>query len=207
MRELAERLRGEVESRTSLGASLARWETAPSLLSALDVPFVGRQEEFSVLVSEYHACLSGRVPRVVALIGEAGIGKTRLAEEFLGWVRARGADVLEGTASEGARLPYAPLVEAVRARMERERAPDDLLEDAWLAELSRLLPELKERYPDLPPPTSGEGEPAKGALFEAVARTGMALAFRAPLVLFLDDLQWTDAATLEVLDYAGRRWG
>ena len=206
MRELAERLRGEVEGRASLGASLARWETAPSLFSALDVPFVGRHEEFGVLVSEYHACLSGSMPRVVALIGEAGIGKTRLAEEFLGWVEARGADVLEGTASEGARLPYAPLVEAVRARMERERAPDDLLEDTWLAELSRLLPELKERYPDLPSPASGEGEPAKGALFEAVARTGMALASRAALVLFLDDLQWTDAATLEVLDYAGRRW-
>ncbi|HEY0127992.1 MAG TPA: AAA family ATPase, partial [Rubrobacteraceae bacterium] len=144
--------------------------------------------------------------RVVAVLGEAGIGKTRLANEFLGWARARGADVLKGGASEGAGLPYGPLVEAIRPRIERERAPDDLLEDAWLSELSRLLPELKDRYSDLPSPASGDGETAKGALFEAIARTVGALASRAPVVLFLDDLQWVDATTLEVLDYAGSRW-
>ena len=93
---------------------------------------------------------------MAVVLGEAGIGKTRLACEFLGWASARGADVLEGAASEGAGLPYGPLVEAIRPRIERERAPDDLLEDVWLSELSRLLPELKERYPDLPPSPSGE---------------------------------------------------
>ena len=203
--ELAVRLRGEVEERGSLGASLAYSSTsAPH--PVLDVPFAGRHDEFGRLVSEYHACLNSEGPRVFALSGETGMGKTRLAEEFLAWAKARGADVLEGAASEGAGLPYGPLVEAMRPRLEMERAPDDLLEDAWLSELSRLLPELKDRYPDIPPPASGDGETVKGALFEAVARTVGALASRAPVVLFLDDLQWADATTLEVLDYAGRRW-
>jgi DNA-binding SARP family transcriptional activator len=209
LRELADRLQEEAEQRASLGVTLARAsEGAPATIgpsSGLEAPLVGRREEFGALVSEYQAVSTGQT-RVVAILGEVGIGKTRLAEEFLLWARARGGDVLEGGASEGAGLPYGPLVEAIRPRMERERAPDDLLEDVWLSELSRLLPELKERYPDLPTPLSVERETAKAALFEAIARLVEALSFRAPVIVFLDDLQWADSATLETLDYAGKRW-
>ncbi|HEY6713454.1 MAG TPA: BTAD domain-containing putative transcriptional regulator, partial [Rubrobacter sp.] len=136
MQQLAARLQEEVEERASLGASLlhSAATTAAGALSMLEVPFVGRHEEFGVLVSEYQAASMAQT-RVVAILGEAGIGKTRLAEEFLGWARASGADVLEGGTSEGAGLPYGPLVEAIRPRIERERAPDDLLEDVWLSEL------------------------------------------------------------------------
>jgi tetratricopeptide (TPR) repeat protein len=207
MRELVARLREEVEQRASLGASLIPSAATPTIapLSVLEVPLIGRQEEFGALVSEYQAARMGQT-RVVAILGEAGIGKTRVAEEFLGWSKSRGADVLEGGASDGGGLPYGPLIEAIRPRLERGRAPDDLLEHVWLSELSRLLPELNERYPDLPTLASSEAETAKGALFEAIARTVQALVSRAPVVLFLDDLQWADTATLEVIDYATKHW-
>jgi predicted ATPase len=124
----------------------------------------------------------------------------------LAWAGAQGADVLQGRAFEaGGRLPYQPLVEALRSRIEQENAPDDLLSDPWLAELSRLLPELRDRYPDLPTPTDDEIA-ARIRLFEAVVRLVLALAERAPAVLFLDDIQWADTATLDVLHYAARRW-
>jgi DNA-binding SARP family transcriptional activator/tetratricopeptide (TPR) repeat protein len=168
-------------------------------------PFVGRAVEFGTLVEGYRAALSGEAG-CVALLGDAGFGKTRLADEFLIWSREQGADVLSGRTSEGGgRLPYGLLIGAIRPRVERERAPDDLLEDVWLSELSRILPELKERYPDLPAPTGNEAE-ARTRLFEAASRLVMAFAARSPVILFLDDLHWASRASLDMVQYAGRRW-
>ena len=171
----------------------------------LVAPLVGRAAAFTQLVGSFQQARQGQ-PQAVLVEGEAGIGKTRLARDFGAWARAQGADVLSGQAFEMAgRLPYQPLVEAVRQRLEEENAPEDLLDDLWLAELSRLLPELRVRYPDLPAPAEDELT-AKGRLFEAVARLLDALGQRAPLVLLLDDLQWVDGASLDLLRYLGRYW-
>ncbi|MDP8922166.1 MAG: AAA family ATPase [Chloroflexota bacterium] len=168
-------------------------------------PLVGRSDEFVKLVELYHAARRGR-HQVAILRGEPGIGKTRLAKELLAWAAGHGADVLEGRAFEtGGRLPFQPLVDALRPRLDRENAPEDLLSDVWLTELGRLLPELRDRYPDLPVP-AGDEAAARARLFEAVARLGQAQARRAPVVLFVDDLQWADAGSLDVLHYTGRRW-
>ena len=173
--------------------------------SELVAPLVGRAAAFTQLVGSFQQARQGR-PQAVLLEGEAGIGKTRLARDFAAWADAQGADVLNGQAFEmGGRLPYQPLVEAVRQRLEEENAPEDLLDDLWLAELSRLLPELRVRYPDLPAPTEDELT-AKLRLFEAMARLVDALSKRTTLVLLLDDLHWIDGASLDLVRYLGRRW-
>lgn len=198
---LADRIRaGEQQSKEA--ELLAPAHHHPSVVS---LPLVGRANEHLALVTAYRAMRRGQ-PHLVSLEGEPGIGKTRLAQEFLGWAIAQGADVLEGRAFEtGSRVPYQALVEALRDRLDRENAPDDLLSDLWLAELSQLLPELRERYPDLPTPST-EASTAQTRLFEAVTRLGQALAQCAPLILFIDDVQWVEAASLDLLQYAVRRW-
>jgi DNA-binding SARP family transcriptional activator len=181
----------------------AKVESSSSML--VEGPLVGRTDEYSQLVETFYRTTQGQT-LVVILTGEAGIGKTRLAKEFLHWAAAHGADVLQGGAFEtGGRLSYQPLVESLRSRIERENAPDDLLSDTWLAELSRLLPELRDRYPDLQAP-EGDEATARNRLFEAMSRLGHALAKRTPVVLFIDDVQWADADSLDLLSYVGRRW-
>src|SRR2546421_8053436 len=190
-------------SQGSSPARRAAGESGPP--SELTAPLVGRAAAFRQLVGSFQQARGGQ-PQAMLLVGEAGIGKTRLASEFVAWARAQGAEVLSGHAFEmGGRLPYQPLVEALRPRLEAENAPEDLLEDLWLAELSRLLPGLRVRYPDLPAPTEDELT-AKLRLVEAVARLFDALAPRSPLVLLLDDLHWADQASLDLLRYLGRYW-
>jgi tetratricopeptide (TPR) repeat protein len=171
----------------------------------LEGPLVGRAEEYASLVTLYHAARHG-AGQAVAILGEPGIGKTRLANDFADWAVADGADILRARALEiGGRLAYQPLVWALRARLERENAPEDLLSDVWLAELSRLLPELRERYPDLSPSVVEEAT-AQPRLFEAIARLGESLARNRPVLLLIDDLQWADATSRDVLQYAAGRW-
>ncbi len=113
---LAERIRA-TEAR-SPGNSPSQPATAehhsPSQLVA---PLVGRAAAFSRLVGSLRRAQQGQ-PQAVLVVGEAGIGKTRLASEFVTWARAQGAEVLSGQAFEmGGRLPYQPLVEALRTRL------------------------------------------------------------------------------------------
>ena len=112
-------------------------------------PMVGRAFEHGQLVSAYHALFTGH-PQVITLEGEPGIGKTRLAVEFLAWAGAQGATVLQSRALEGGHLPYQPIVEALRSLPTLAELLT--LSPIWLAELSRLLPEVADLASDLPTP-------------------------------------------------------
>jgi DNA-binding SARP family transcriptional activator len=197
---LAERIRAEARPQR-FAANQPAGGAGPAMLEG---PLVGRAAEFGQLVGAYQAAAQAQ-PRVVTLEGEGGIGKTRLALEFLSWARAQGAHVLYGRAFEASdRVPYQPLVDALRqSNLLRDPA---VLSPAWLAELVPLLPELREALPDVRP-ASTEADPiARTRLLEAVARLTQALAETAPLILFLDDAHWADVATLDVVRYAVRAW-
>ena len=129
------------------------------------------------------------------------MGKTRLATEFLSWAQAQGAEVLMGKALHtGRQLPYQPLIAVLRHQLEQEQALDEMVSDVWLAELARLLPELRDHFPNLPVPTEDEAL-EQSRLFEATARLLRTWAARRPLVLLLDDMQWADTATRDLVLY------
>ncbi len=199
---LAERIRATAPMR-SRQQRVSRGSAPLQML--LIAPLVGRTHEYGLLLEHYYLARQGQT-QVVLLEGETGIGKTRLAEVFLDWTSAQGADVLRGQAFESnRRLSYQPVIEALRSRIDEENAPEDLLHDVWLAELARLLPELHERYPDLTRVVA-DASVARNHLFEAVTRLLTALATRAPLLLFLDDVHWADTSTLDLIQYMVHRF-
>jgi DNA-binding SARP family transcriptional activator len=187
---------------------LPRPDTSVAFLESL---FVGRTSERLILEKSYNRAATANQAQIVVLRGEAGIGKTRLAREFLTWARAQGADLLQCSAFESSsHLPFQALAEAFRLQLEGENLPADLLDDVWWSPLSELLPELHQHYPSLPLAPMARHGPEAGVgqarLFEPLVQLTLAMAKRAPLVLFMDDLQWADGATLDFLLYAIRRW-
>ena len=180
---------------------------------------VERDLEWATLVETYHGIAAGgrKSGRLVVLEGEAGIGKTRLAEEFISRItpqdkaRAVTARCYEGEAN----LAYRPLISALRgALVEPETAGwVDSLPGQWLAESARLVPELAERRKSLAPTPPLETPGAQTRFFEGLAHTLLAACSSGvgdrpefgPGILFLDDIQWADRASLDVLTYMARR--
>ncbi len=164
---------------------------------AAHAPFVGRESEWQILQQRWRVALRGQ-PQFVLIAGEAGIGKTRLAEELLRWAIHQGFCTLRSRcyAAEG-RLTYAPAIEWLRS--EPLRATRVKVDAPWLSELSRLLPELLSDQPTLPPPAPITQGWQRHHLFEAVTRA--LLSVQQPLVLLIDDLQWCDKETLELLHF------
>ncbi|MEW6581729.1 MAG: AAA family ATPase [Actinomycetota bacterium] len=165
---------------------------------AADVPFVGRDLELHRLIEAWTAARQGRA-HLVVVTGEAGVGKSRLALELGRRVRAEGHVVASARAYEAAgRLPWGPIVDLLRSDALRSHV--DTLGPVWRAELARLLPELLETSP--PPAPRGSGDPAeRHRLFDAVSR---AVAGDRPRLLIIDDLQWCDAETIEVIGFVIR---
>jgi DNA-binding SARP family transcriptional activator len=161
---------------------------------------VGRQAEWVRLRNAWRDGASG--PLHLALIaGEPGIGKSRLAEELLGWAQLQGLATARSRAyaAEG-RLSLAPVCEWLRSPAFRPHAA--LVEDVWLVELARVVPEIAAERRDLPRPAPMTEFGDRLRLFEALARA--VLKAPQPFLLLIDDLQWCDQETLEWLHFLSR---
>lgn len=158
---------------------------------------VGRQAEWQQLLMAWQQATQGQA-HVVAITGEAGIGKTILAETFADWVRQQGQRVAAARAYEAdGPLAFAPLGELFRS--ESLAASMTELSALWLAQIARLLPELLERHRDLPHPGIVNDPLQRQHFLEALARA--VLVKDQPLLLLLDDLQWAGREALEWLHF------
>ena len=170
--------------------------------------FVGRQREMGDLKACLEDALSGR-GRLVTLVGEPGIGKTRTAQELATYAGLRGAHVLWGRSYEEQGVPpYWPWVQAIRSYV-RERDPDQLRSEmgAGAADIAEVVSDVRERLPGLPAPLQLEPDQARFRLFDSIAAFLKTASQRQPLVLVLDDLHWADQPSLMLLQFVARELG
>src|SRR5262245_2767468 len=164
-------------------------------------PLAGRAAGLDRLHEAAAAARRGQ-GRVVVLLGEAGIGKSRLVEEMLATTDAQGWRVIVGRSYETEQM-LALGVWAGAFHVAGLTARRDALADlgaAWRAELARFLPDLADPDARAPRPSGSELR-----LFEAVARWLERLAAASPLLVILEDLHWADEASLRLTAFLARR--
>jgi DNA-binding SARP family transcriptional activator len=164
-----------------------------------DTPLIGREDELGRLQAALEAARAGR-SLLVAVLGEAGIGKTRLLAELASLAAQRGIAILVGHAYESEQiLPYGPWIDAFRSSQRlRDTAILDKLDPVTRAEMMRLVPALGERSVAV----STSSEPSQ--VFSAVAQMIGELVSRQPLLVILEDLQWADEMTLRLVAFLTR---
>ncbi len=167
--------------------------------------FVGRQRELAELQAALDDALSGR-GRLVMLAGEPGIGKTRTAQELASRAESLGAPVLWGRCyEEEGTPPYWPWLQLLRSYIQQQ-APKQLQTEMGFgaADIAEIIPELREKLPNLEAPPGLEPEQARFRLFSSITNFLKNTAQSQPLLLVLDDLHWADRASLLLLEFLAR---
>jgi len=165
-----------------------------------EAPMIGREPELTRLAIALDEALARR-GQLIAVVGEAGIGKSRLIGQLGVEAAKRGAHMLMGHAYATEQvLAYGPWIDALRTGGILDRR--DLLASVaapWRAELARLFPELAEDDPRAPTPE----DPMR--LFEAIVHLLEQLANAQPLVLVLEDAHWADEMSVRLISVLSRR--
>jgi class 3 adenylate cyclase len=170
--------------------------------------FVGREAELERMRAGLDEALSGR-PRVLMLVGEPGIGKTRTALELATYARMRGAQILWGRCYGGEGVPaYRPWVQIIRDYVQGSD-PETLRFDLGGAagDVGTLVSEVREALPELDGPSQLDPDDARFRLFEGIVSFLRNASTHRPLALVLDDLHWADPSSLQLLEFLAAEIG
>ncbi len=166
--------------------------------------FVGRQSEMASLAAGFSQAMGGD-PQMFLLMGEAGMGKTRMIEEFSHRALAEGAAVLVGRCREEEGAPaFWPWIQILRTHIETHQHETLNILEPYAAVLSKMLPELRELLPSITPLPDVEAEQARFRLLDAITRFLQASARQRPLTLMIDDLHRSDTSSLLLLEFLVR---
>ncbi len=171
-------------------------ETTVSVLPTTTT-LVGRASAWSQLQTAWQQAQRGR-PQLLLITGEAGIGKTRLAEEFVEWANRQGIATATAHCYRAAGgLALTPIIDWLRTPLFRPALA--ALDPARRADLARLMPEVADEATVHLPTAFRSDAWQRQRLFEVLAHL---LRWKEqPLLLFIDDLQWCDAETTDWLHY------
>jgi len=181
---------------------------SPRPSAVKEVQLIDRVEELGVLRDAVDRAVRGE-GGVAFLHGEAGIGKTRLARELGAYARLRGLQVLSGRCPALFRMdgvpPYVLWKEVIKNYLE-VCTPEQLYRviGFYPSEVSMLVPELSQKLRTIPQSLPISPEHERDRLFEAVSQFVTNISKDAPLLVILDDLQWTDQSSLLLLHYLAR---
>jgi len=181
---------------------------SPRPTAVSEVQLIDRVDEMGLLRETVDKAVRGQ-GGVVFLHGEAGIGKTRLTRELGAYARLRGMQVLYGRCPALFRMdgvpPYVLWNEAIKDYLQF-CTPEQLYRVVgfYPGELSKLVPELKQKLGAIPQSLPINPEHGRDRLFEAVSQFMTNISRETPLLVVLDDLQWTDQSSLLLLHYLAR---
>ena len=180
-------------------SAAARSSAMPSRLT----PFVARDAERASLRRLVDDALVGH-GGLALVLGEPGVGKSRLVAEIGDEAQARGMRVLTGHCVEmSGAAPYLPYVEIIEQAISNPRSPLALREALGdvAPEIARIVPALRRAFPDIPPPIELPVELARRYVWNSFGEFLGRAARVQPLLLVLEDLHWTDESTAQLTEY------
>ena len=181
---------------------------SPRPIAPKEVPLVDRTGEMNALKEAVYKAVHGE-GCLVLVQGEAGIGKTRLLREVGAYAKSRGVQVLYGRCPALFRMdgvpPYIIWKEVIKDYLETCTLEHlDRVIGYYPAEVAKLVPEISQKLRTIPQSFQISPEQEQNRLFEAVSQFITNISREAPLLVILDDLQWTDPSSLLLLHYLAR---